>query len=54
MVESLKTKEEIETRRSHHIVIVPKIVLGKWRKEITEWVPSVRLIYFYGTNEERE
>jgi SWI/SNF-related matrix-associated actin-dependent regulator of chromatin subfamily A member 5 len=35
-------------------VIVPKITLGKWRKEITDWCPSLRLMYFYGTNEERE
>lgn len=41
-------------RRSHHIVIVPKIVLGKWKKEITDWVPSLRLFQFYGSNEERE
>ena len=38
----------------HHIVIVPKITLGKWRKEIMEWMPSVRLFYFYGSNEERD
>ena len=54
MVESLKTKEEILNRRTHHIVIVPKIVLGKWRKEIIEWLPSVKLVYFYGNSEERE
>ena len=54
LVESLKKREDIENRNSHHIVIVPKITLGKWRKEIMEWVPSVRLFYFYGNNEERE
>lgn len=53
-IENLKTREEIENRNSHHIVIVPKITLGKWRKEIQEWMPSVRLFYFYGTNEERD
>jgi SNF2 family DNA or RNA helicase len=54
LVDSLKSKEEIENRKSHHIVIVPKITLGKWRKEIIEWLPSCRLFYFYGSNEERE
>lgn len=54
LVESLKTPEEIANRKSHHIVIVPKVTLGKWRREIQEWVPSVRLFYFYGSNEERE
>jgi SNF2 family DNA or RNA helicase len=54
LIETLKKPEEIANRDSHHIVIVPKIVLGKWKKEITEWVPSVRLFQFYGSNEERE
>lgn len=54
LVESLKTKEELEHRNTHHIIIVPKITLGKWRKEIIEWVPTLRLFYFYGSNEERE
>jgi SWI/SNF-related matrix-associated actin-dependent regulator of chromatin subfamily A member 5 len=35
-------------------VIVPKIVLGKWIKEMTEWMPCVRVLCFYGSNEERE
>ena len=54
LVESLKTEEEKLQRHSHHIVIVPKIVLGKWKKEISDWVPSLRLFQFYGSNEERE
>lgn len=54
LVESLKTPDEIAGRLSHHIVIVPKIVLGKWMKEIKEWAPSLRVFCFYGTNEERE
>jgi hypothetical protein len=53
-VESLKTQEEILNRKNHHIIIVPKITLGKWKKEIIEWLPTIRLFYFYGTNEERE
>ena len=54
LVESLKAESERENRDSHHIVIVPKITLGKWRKEISDWMPSVRLFYFYGSNEERD
>jgi SNF2 family DNA or RNA helicase len=58
LVESLRTKANDidlvnEVRENHHIVIVPKITLGKWRKEITEWFPAVRLFYFYGSNDER-
>jgi SWI/SNF-related matrix-associated actin-dependent regulator of chromatin subfamily A member 5 len=53
-VESLKSEEQIANRRSHHVVIVPKIVMGKWIKEINEWIPTLRVICFYGTAEERE
>ena len=41
-------------RRSHHIIVVPKVTLGKWRQEIVEWFPKVRLFTFYGSKEERE
>lgn len=34
LVESFKSQEEREARTSHHLVIVPKITLGKWKKEI--------------------
>jgi SNF2 family DNA or RNA helicase len=54
LVEGLKSQQEIENRKSCHIIIVPKITLGKWRKEIQEWMPTLRLFYFYGSNEERE
>jgi SWI/SNF-related matrix-associated actin-dependent regulator of chromatin subfamily A member 5 len=29
-------------------------VLGKWIKEMAEWIPSVRVFSFYGSNQERE
>ena len=35
-------------------MIVPKIVLGKWLKELSEWIPSIRVLSFYGSAEERE
>lgn len=54
LVEELKSKEEIANRTSHHLVIVPKITLGKWRKEIQEWCPSIKILYFYGNHEERD
>jgi SNF2 family DNA or RNA helicase len=48
LVESLKKPKEIQDRHSHHIVIVPKVTLGKWLKEIRQWVPSLRVFQFYG------
>jgi SNF2 family DNA or RNA helicase len=43
LVDSFKTEEEKMNRKSHHIVIVPKVTLGKWNKEIQQWAPSLRL-----------
>lgn len=54
LVESLKDKNQIKSRHSHHIVIVPKVTLGKWLKEIRQWVPSLRVFQFYGSCDERE
>jgi SNF2 family DNA or RNA helicase len=54
LVESHKTQQQIEDRDSHHIVIVPKIVLGKWLKELKEWIPTIRVLCFYGNAEERD
>lgn len=53
LIESLKTEQERLSRFSHHIIIVPKVTLGKWFREITEWAPSLRLFQFYGDKEER-
>ena len=54
LIESLKTQQEKENRTTHHIVIVPKVTLGKWNREIKQWCPSIRLFQFYGTGPERE
>jgi SNF2 family DNA or RNA helicase len=43
LVESLKSPAEKENRISHHIIIVPKVTLGKWNKEIQQWCPSLKL-----------
>jgi SNF2 family DNA or RNA helicase len=53
LIESFKTEKEKQNRYGHHIVIVPKVTLGKWEREIKEWAPSIRLIKFYGDGEER-
>jgi SNF2 family DNA or RNA helicase len=31
LIESFKTKQEKLNRFSHHIIIVPKVTLGKWK-----------------------
>jgi len=34
LVETLKPKHLIANRKSNHIIIVPKVTLGKWNQEI--------------------
>jgi len=54
LIESLKTEYESKNRCSHHIIIVPKVTLGKWNREIKAWAPSIRLFQFYGSGPERD
>ena len=53
-VESEKTTAQVKMRSSHHIVVVPKVTLGKWRQELEEWCPSMRVLTYYGGKEERQ
>jgi SNF2 family DNA or RNA helicase len=53
-IESDKTPQQRRMRKTFHIVIVPKVTLGKWRQEIAEWAPALRVLCFYGSKEERE
>jgi SWI/SNF-related matrix-associated actin-dependent regulator of chromatin subfamily A member 5 len=36
-----------------HIVIVPKVTINNWLKEINKWLPSMRVLFFYGNKDER-
>jgi SNF2 family DNA or RNA helicase len=54
LVESLKTPQEVKNRRMHHIVIVPKVTLGNWVRELRTWVPTIRVFKFYGGAAEKE
>lgn len=52
-VESEKTENAIKARTQYHIVIVPKVTLGKWRQEIAQWFPKARCLTYYGSKEEK-
>lgn len=54
LVESKKTEKEIKNRKRYHIVIVPKVTLNKWKKELRNWIPSMRVFVFYGDQFEKE
>eukprot|EP00887_Chlorella_sp_A99_P003101 scaffold9.g3101.t1 len=36
-----------------HLIIVPNAVIVNWKSELTQWLPSVRCVYYVGSKEER-
>ncbi|MCQ2817040.1 MAG: SNF2-related protein [archaeon] len=37
-----------------HLIIVPKVTIKNWEREIKKWIPSLKLLYFYGDKDERK
>jgi SWI/SNF-related matrix-associated actin-dependent regulator of chromatin subfamily A member 5 len=37
-----------------HLIVVPKSTLSNWMNELKRWCPSLRVIRFHGSREERE
>ncbi len=37
-----------------HLIIVPKVTINNWQREIKKWLPEARLLYFYGDKDERK
>ena len=37
-----------------HLIIVPKVTLKNWEREINKWLPKIKLLFFYGDKEERK
>jgi SWI/SNF-related matrix-associated actin-dependent regulator of chromatin subfamily A member 5 len=35
------------------IVIVPKVTINNWAREIKKWLPDIRVLYFYGDKDQR-
>lgn len=54
LIESRRSEQEKLKRKSFHLVIVPKVTLNKWKKEFQNWLPSLRVFKFYGSQEEKE
>ena len=36
-----------------HLIIVPKVTIKNWEREIHKWLPKIKLLYFYGDKDER-
>jgi len=45
---------EYKNIRGPHIVLVPKSTLSNWMNEFARWCPSLRVVRFHGSREERE
>ena len=54
LIESRKSEKEIKNRKKYFLVIVPKVTLNKWKKELKNWFPSLRVFKFYGSQQEKE
>ena len=37
-----------------HLIIVPKVTIKNWEREINKWLPKIKLLFFYGDKEERK
>ena len=37
-----------------HLIIVPKVTIKNWEREINKWLPKIKLLYFYGDKDERK
>ena len=36
-----------------HLIIVPKVTIKNWEREIHKWLPKIKLLFFYGDKDER-
>ncbi len=46
--------KEAQNTRMTHIVIVPKVTIKNWQREMGKWLPSIKIMYFYGDKDERK
>ena len=46
--------KEFQNISGPHLVIVPKSTLSNWGREFARWTPSIRVLKFHGSKDERE
>ena len=37
-----------------HLIIVPKVTIKNWERELNKWLPNIKLLFFYGDKDERK
>ena len=45
---------KLKTDSLTHLIIVPKVTIKNWEKEINKWLPNIKLLFFYGDKDERK
>ena len=45
---------EYQRNQGPHLICVPKSTLSNWMNELKRWCPSLRVIKFHGSRDERE
>ncbi|KAL3124144.1 hypothetical protein niasHT_004733 [Heterodera trifolii] len=49
-----KSQQEVEPRlRGPHLIVVPSSTIENWMQEIAHWAPSLRVLTYYGSIDER-
>jgi SWI/SNF-related matrix-associated actin-dependent regulator of chromatin subfamily A member 5 len=43
----------LEKKGLFFIIIVPKVTINNWNREIKKWLPEARVLYFYGDKDQR-
>jgi SNF2 family DNA or RNA helicase len=51
---SLLAYLNLKNQNLTHLIIVPKVTIKNWEREINKWLPSVKVLLFYGDKEERK
>ncbi len=46
--------KETDQAEDTHLIIVPASTLDNWANELEKWCPSLRVIKYYGSQEERK
>lgn len=44
----------IKQDKIYHLIIVPKVTINNWQREIRKWLPDIKILYFYGNKDERK
>jgi SWI/SNF-related matrix-associated actin-dependent regulator of chromatin subfamily A member 5 len=51
---SLIAHLHLQNKNLIHLVIVPKVTIKNWQRELTKWLPELKVLFFYGDKEQRK